>query len=446
MVPVSTKTPVKRANQTLAITPKTGKLSLVSRKVFHLLVHFIQLDGDKEIYSRPLKAFLKGIDFNSNDTVIVKSALKSLMDTPIIWNTSIGGGGKESSDEVWISEVTSRLVSEIAILENGKGSDVIIEWSLAPKLRAQLLSPERFTIFNYYYFQIKSNATLILFEIIERYKTNPTRRTINQPWQWWLITLAVKNTEMKYQYFKRDILLKAVDELNLLVKEYRIELLEHRDGDKRKVTNIQFLIIDNVQNQEKLPDTETSVNANLLSQLVDMGLKEKEAKTVISNYEEDYIIRTLVLVRQRLTNTNLNPIKNVSGYLKTALLDGYAMVGPTLSSPTSSILSPVLGHTQTISPPDKKYPSTILQLFNVSRSKKALEEFNMSTEVRKKSYIENYFETCPNVTIQSAYKKNGLKSSVFKQAFFEWLSTYLWAQPSPQELQAFADSMKVTDV
>lgn len=64
-----------------------------------------------------------------------------------------------------------------------------------------------------------------MYEITKRYSTNPSGVTNRDTWQWWwkILTGAPDGaTPPEYKYFKRDVVKKAVEEINS-VTDVRVE-------------------------------------------------------------------------------------------------------------------------------------------------------------------------------------------------------------------------------
>lgn len=413
---------VKRPNETIGIKPNSGKLTLLSRRVFHMLIYFIQEDGNKEIYSRSLMSFMEHIEYTSNNTAILKETLLSLMNSTVEWNSDIIG----DDDNSWNSETASNLVSEVTIIQKGKGTEVNVEWSFAPKLREKLLDPKFYTRFAQYYFHFRSTSSLSLFEIIERYKTNPSRKTNKEPWEWWLPRITGNSVEnCEYKYFKRDVLRPAVAEINQIVTEYEIELLEHRDGGGRKVTSLQFIIHFKKQQQQNLEiNVPPPINTELIDRMIRMGINETEAKRIFIDNSEDLIARTIIHTEQRANNSTLAVLNSKAGYFKNALqhkyVDAVALNKPLEAKQISHPNLPTAG-----------------EKYSVHLQSKASSYFEDLSESAKQSFIQNYLDTNKIASVVSGYKKSGFKSTIFSKSFFSWLAIHLWGEPGEEEIQIF---------
>lgn len=419
---------VRRANESIGMRPTSGKLTLLSRRVFHMMILFIQQDGDKEIYRRALGEFMKSMEYGSKDISLLVDTINSLQHVTVEWNSD----SFDSDNEVWHSEITSNLVSEVSIIRKGRGHEVFVEWSFAPKLREKLLDPHFYTRFSVVYFSLRSSASVALFEIIERYKTNPTKKTNREPWQWWVPRITGSLSEnYEYKYFKRDVLRPAIAEINTLVTDYELELLEHRDDGGRKITSIQFAI--HPLQQKKLDiDIPPLINGNLVEKLMSFGMSESDARKIFSENEEGDIEKTIELTEKRAQNKSLAPVVSKAGYFKNALLGKYASVQP---ETTLVKKSAKLAKLRAESTPAEKYAAR--------QRVRSEEHFNLLPEKGRQGFIDNYFAHNNVSAVVAGYKKSGLKSTLFRQAFFEWLAIHLWGEPTVDEIEAFLSELEV---
>ncbi|SKA12915.1 hypothetical protein SAMN02745174_02634, partial [Cetobacterium ceti] len=104
------------------------------------------------------------------------------------------------------------------------------------------------------------------------------------------------NKYQEYKYFKRDVLLKSIKELNKIDKNYEYSFEEKRLG--RKVNEIKFIrtekntidISSEPQMSEKLLNAITKARKN---QYIDSVYSQKALDTILTMYEEKDIIKGL---------------------------------------------------------------------------------------------------------------------------------------------------------
>lgn len=317
---------LKKAQEAIAILPKSGKVTLLTRRLFNSLLQLAQEDGELTMYRCRLSKVLFNASFDSNNTEVVKEQLRRMASIQVEWNSTSGEGERRWG--------VSNLLADAEIIEE-KGA-VWIEWSYSEKVRAKLLDPEIYARISLQaYSQIRSSASAALYEICARYVTNPSNLTMRAPWQWWRPRLtgnpedAVETTE--YKFFKRDVLKPSILEVNRLA-DICVELVEHKDG--RRVTEIQFRVKKVSQGNLHLPDP-NMVNTEIIKRLVDeMGLMAEEAAKVYADHDEPFLMATINLVREREKDRNLPALKSTAAFFKNALRGKYATSKkPVLISP-----------------------------------------------------------------------------------------------------------------
>ncbi|MDO8775872.1 MAG: replication initiation protein [Burkholderiaceae bacterium] len=317
---------LKKAQEAIAILPKSGKVTLLTRRIFNALLQLAQEDGELSMYRCRLSKVLFNASFDSNNTEVVKEQLRRMASIQVEWNSTSGVGERRWG--------VSNLLADAEVIEE-KGA-VWIEWSYSEKVRAKLLDPEIYARISLQaYSQIRSSASAALYEICARYVTNPSNLTMRAPWQWWRPRLtgnpedAVETTE--YKFFKRDVLKPSIAEVNRLA-DICVELLEHKEG--RRVTEIQFRVTKVSQGHLHLPDP-NMVNTEIIKRLVDeIGLMSEEAAKVYADHDEPFLMATINLVREREKDRNLPALKSTAAFFKNALRGKYASSKkPVLISP-----------------------------------------------------------------------------------------------------------------
>ena len=279
---------LKKAQEAIAILPKSGRITLLTRRLFNSLLQLAQEDGELKMYRRRLSKVMFNASFDSNNTEIVKEQLRRMASIQVEWNSTSGVGERRWG--------VSNLLADAEIIEE-RGA-VWIEWSYSEKVRSKLLDPEIYARISLQaYSQIRSSASAALYEICVRYVTNPSNLTMRAPWQWWRPRLtgnpedAVETTE--YKFFKRDVLKPSMVEVNRLA-DICVELVEHKEG--RRVTEIQFRVKKVSQGHLHLPDPNL-VNTEIIKRLVDeMGLTPEEAPKIYNDHEVPMLLSTITLV------------------------------------------------------------------------------------------------------------------------------------------------------
>src|SRR5665647_3607108 len=90
-----------KANEAIAIRPKRGKLTLLSRRIYNALLYHAQKQGvDEPLYRLTLTELIGDARFNSNNTELLKSHLRDMQATTIEWSTSSSGLKKWMSSQL----------------------------------------------------------------------------------------------------------------------------------------------------------------------------------------------------------------------------------------------------------------------------------------------------------------------------------------------------------
>lgn len=312
---------IRKAQEAIAIMPKSGKVTLLTRKIFNALLNFAQEAGPEvRMYRRRMSELLTNASFDSNNTDVVKEQLRRMNAIQVEWHT-VSSQGKSR----W--GVTT-LLADAEIINDG-GRDTWIEWSYSEKIKGRLLDPEIYAKISLEtYSQLRTSASAALYEICVRYVTSPTGITMREPWEWWRPRLtgnpedAVEGTE--YKIFHRDVLKKAIAEVNNLT-DIEIELIQHKVG--RKVTDIQFKVSrgqSGHQGKLTMPDPNL-INNDLINQLVtEIGFLKEEAAKLYSDHDESALVAAIAFVRERAGDPTLPEVKSFPAMFRSALRGKWA--------------------------------------------------------------------------------------------------------------------------
>ena len=304
----------------LALVPLNNPISLVARKIFTVLVGKAQLEYEqKDIHEYPLHEIVSSIEFDSNDTKIIKNALKQLSETHVSWQSP-------TPDEtiVWGRSV---LVSGANIIKNQKTKAVTVRFSFDPQLRQYILSPDRYAILNRVMLnKFSSHPSMALYEICMRYKDNPKQLTSKQPWEWWYPVLtgnpAKEHKKGDYRFFKRDIIDKAIAQINQN-SDISVSLIVHKSiKDRKTVEAIQFQVEKKIKstNLKEFAGNPLPVDLTLISSGMKLGLSQSEVEDIINEFGDDLFRRGLVeLEKRKKMPITYAPVRSGAAWLKHVL-------------------------------------------------------------------------------------------------------------------------------
>ena len=307
--------PLRKPVNTLAIVPKSQRITSLGRKSYNVLLFEAQSQGlDKDVFSAPLERIIRGVDFDSNDQELIKKHLRAMVSTTVEWQSPTTGEGT-----TW--NVSGLLAH--ARLSKIRGQ-VWVEWSYAVNLKQELLQPTVFARLSLEIIsQLRSHAGIALYEICSRYKD--IGRTSRQAWAWWRPVLSgrpenEKTAKLEYRIFKRDTLKPAIAEV-CAITDIDVELVEHKAG--RFVSELQFLI--RPKAREALPPRQPPqpVDLGAVTQARALGIDDGRAEELIETYGQQAFTEGLEALRKRLETAFPEPLRDPFRYLK-ALLSGEA--------------------------------------------------------------------------------------------------------------------------
>ena len=89
----------KKPVSSLAITATNQRISALARKTYNVLLHISQNDReaghDREIHTAPLSEIVNLLEYDSNDMMLIKKHLKSMISTVVEWNSPTTGEGAD---------------------------------------------------------------------------------------------------------------------------------------------------------------------------------------------------------------------------------------------------------------------------------------------------------------------------------------------------------------
>lgn len=311
---------LRKAVNTLAIVPRTRKITALARKTYNVLLFHAQAQGvDRDAYRVPLNQVIKTAGFNSNDHAVIKDHLRAMVSTTVEWQSPTTGEGTH-----W--NVCGLLAH--ATLSKVDGQNWL-EWSYARNLKQQLIQPTVFARLRLEtLMQFRSHAAIVLYEIGTRYVA--VGRTARQAWQWWQPVLTGnpatdKEAPDAYRFFKRDTILRAMAEVNAL-SDIDLELVEHRQG--RRVDEIQFRITAKRQAQLQLSATVEPVDLALVSKAQALGVPEAVLDSLVRDHGEATVGEALHVLDRRAASSYPAPLQDPVRYLR-ALMPAGAPAAPT---------------------------------------------------------------------------------------------------------------------
>lgn len=418
-----------KANEAIAIRPKRGKLTLLSRRIYNVLLFHAQQRGvDQPAYTILLSELVGDARFNSNNTELLKSHIRDMQATTIEWHTS--GAGRQS----WMS---TQLLGPVRIDEPGRGQACSITWSFPEPIREKLLRPTQYTrLLLEVSSQMRSYAAAVLYELGARYLTSPARLTMREDIVWWASVLTGRSdiTTVDYRILHRDTIKKALAELDTLSEGFRMEVVEHKRG--RKVEELQFRVVAKAQHGlgEPRDDPKNVFDTQLVERIASLGIKRTDAQELYAAADEDMLRAAVEHVELRVNNQTLTALQSPAAYLRDALKKRYA--GTAVRGPGKM--------------PARKPPSTHDKLERLREEWKhhqTVEARRLFDEMPQpqRAALVSRFETERLGDLASpiagAWQREGMASRIAGSLFFRWLAATIWpGEVTDKELLEFAMS------
>ncbi|SAK80128.1 plasmid replication protein [Caballeronia temeraria] len=427
---------LRKAVEAIAIQPKSGKITLLTRKLFNVLLAVAQqADESGDTYRALLSDIVANSAFDSNDTALVKEHLRRMVSVQVEWST---GTSSQKPGRKW---GISTLIADAEILEDPSTRRVWVEFSFAPKIKKKLLDPVQYARLSLQFqSQLRSSAGLALYEICVRYLTNPSHLTMRETWEWWRPILsgtpdteAGDEAKREYKYFKRDYLRPAIAEVNAVTNIF-VELVEHREG--RRVAEIQFRVTERKQPMLALDEHPNVFDSTLVDRMVKIGIPLKDAQTLYADSEENRIRAALQMTEQRMRSTSLPPVRSAAALFKDALKKGYAPPVEALPPAASGAAS----RTPAAVAAADDLKARLLSEFSAYRRKEARvlydEQGEEEREIARQSFEEDVLPGL-GTHMRDDWRKRGLDSKLAETSFFDWLARKTWGEPTDGDLLAF---------
>ena len=298
----------------VALMPVPGgrRISLLGRRLFNVLLYRAQDCGERDEYEARMHEIVNDAGYNSNDTAPIRKILRELMSTTVEWQSPTNG-----EIETWDA---CNLLSGAGTTKDKRTGAVTVRWRYDTKVRTQLLSPDRYARLSLEAItQLSTHAAMALYEICARYVDNPRHLTARQHWRWWrpvLTGVSSDDSKAEYRFFKRDVLHKAIAEINACTNIEVRGPIEHKERDNRTIAEIQFEVRAKGTAATSLqiaPLMELVVDdLPIIGRSINLGVKQLEAEELIRKYGSSAMAAAL----DELSNRLNMPSEKVGAVLK----------------------------------------------------------------------------------------------------------------------------------
>ena len=278
----------------------SNKLSLLERKISNaLLFHAFPNLKQKLIHEIKLEDLKRLIGVNTRNHLALREALKKLISTVLEWNL-LGDSIPELALEGWNA---STILSSVSV------SRGVIKYQYSELIKTLIIDPKIYGKINLtIQARFKSSYALALYENCSRYRGLPYTKSMNMA----VFRKLMGVEDGKYEIFRdfnRRVLNQAISEINTC-SDIRITPEIMRSG--RVVKSIKFKIEErSIKQRIGIPND---------------SQKEKDSiEKFIAEYGEEKVNKAVDYVQSRSAYKN-GEIKNMSGYIKSAIIHSYEAI------------------------------------------------------------------------------------------------------------------------
>ena len=428
----------RKTNDAIGLRVREGKLSLLTRKVFNVMMYHAQgmkvpglnapidTPAAKKFFWIPLAELARDAHYDSKDTEFLKQQLEELQNVKLLIE----------NERQWTSE---RLVASITLV-NPEGlkkhsGQVWFGFAFPPEVHELVMAPGTYTRFSIFYQgMLRSGSALALYEICRRYATNPSKLTLVERYEHWYGVLTgnpvARSEPPPYKYFKRDTLKPAIAEINALT-DIQVELVEHKNG--RRVEQLQFRVDFAKQPQLAFPAPPV-IDLVLLGQIMDLGFTQAESGEFAARHGDDKIRASIAFVKARMASKGAPPLDSPAAYFRWTLKKGEA-AAQSLQLQSAGKAVPGQGK--------KAGAPTVMQRFLNARAREALGVY-MELDDKERAPIFERFKA--QNTFKALRLDRGVDNPAAKAIFSQWYAKELWAEPTLQDLANFVEQFGLVDV
>lgn len=430
---------VRKPVEMAVLEPRTRRITLWSRKAWLLLVSYsLTTDpakiSDGMVWRVPLRTLMRDASFSSRDHAHIKESIRECQRTLVEWSESVRNP-HTGEVRTWAS---SQLLGSVEFVINAAGRECI-EWSLPPTLLKELRAYQHYYMLSLNVVaEIGLNSTLSLYEIICRYRTNPSGLTMRRAWQEWVPVLTGESDESarirsqirygrqqgetrerygEFRYFNRDVVQKAVKELNAVQDEFLVEPILIKEG--RAVKELQFRIHHRKGFTPARAADLTEQEQSAVQNAVKVGVNEKVAKNLARQYGGEQL-QASVKNAQRTTG-----LQNPAGFV-------VAKVRATAQAPDESV--PARGTAQPkVQPTPEEGMRLALEGFRASRVENAKAHWPEVPAEVQEDYLRRFeaFARDRFAYLLRDFTATGLKKPIVRANFFQWLAETMANESGP---------------
>ncbi|OBR54055.1 replication initiation protein [Paraburkholderia tropica] len=405
----------KKAVSAVHMAPKEGPMTLNQYRVFDaLLKHAMdqhKVDSSRVWYTIKIADLSEKIGLeSSNNTAYFKGILNDLTTFGVNWDYLVGLKKGE-----WNA---SALLAGAKITKGG-----LLSYHYAENLRELFMNPAIWAWVDFRIMKRLSHAfSAPLYQNVLRYAgLGQTPKFSVDVWRDLIVGMEWrKGSYAVYKEFKRTVLKKALDDINRK-SDHIFELVEHREQG-RAVSSLQFIIKEKVK-QEVIEASDLEVLADVKK----LGLPLSEARKLVGQHSADNVKAAVRYVEKRMASKNMPPLDNVAAYFRNALKMGYTVESSGQADDRMLLPSAASGAISSA--------NDLTALFNADRIGESRNYFLELDPAEQESLLERYNSQQQSIDLKIASIAKMKK--IASTAFFTWLATDTWGEPTDSDLLKF---------
>ncbi len=421
----------RKTNEAIGMRIREGKLSLLSRKLFNVMMYHAQQmkepgknapfdsEVNKHYFWMPLSDVARDAAYDSNDTEHLKQQFEEFQNIKL----------HMEDEHQWTSE---RMVSSVKLVNTAglrkQGGTVWFGYAFPPEVNELVMNPSTYTKLSIYYQGLlRSGASLALYEICRRYATNPSHLTNTEPVEYWYAALTgnpMHESPPEYKYFKRDVLKTSIAEINMTT-DIEVRLIEHKRG--RTVQSLQFYVELTPQPGLEFPAPPV-INTQLIADLQKFGFSGQEAADLSAQFPEDKLRGTMEVVSIRMNAPTLSKLDSPVAYFRWHLKQGTLKIkelSEPLSRPANEINLP-----------------SLMERFLTTRAREAMDVYRGYDDHQAKELVTR-FKKSPSA--KGIRFDKGMETAMGRSLFGRWYAEELWGPPTAEALSSFEGKMTVAE-
>lgn len=285
---------IKKPVQSLVLVPKKGKLSVVARKLYNVILHStiaqiaeFELQGKEvpaeHLFEGRLTELVQPLQLGQSDLrAKAKEYFQQMAEIRLDWEApDVNGFGK------WTNLALLAEAQLDRVDPSNLKSEVIARWAFPPTIFKELRHPEMYAQLSIYQIaKLSTYEAVALYEICARYRTNAAGVTSLQEPLWWVKAMSNKVPDIdpktgepkwrEWRKFKDEKIKKAVAEINEQT-DLNIELIEKKEG-------AQFAV---KRKASAHGTTSNRLNPEIAEAAIRLGLKLADIAMLIRNGQSE---------------------------------------------------------------------------------------------------------------------------------------------------------------